>query len=189
MDPNQSEEEKEQRERQERFEKLQWRLKCQKYSFDTSRGEIENEEYPTWIQEVSKKNYQVEITRLESKRSIQSKLVEFMIDKILSKDCIFLLVDILFKDMKEDYELIEGDSESGDSDEAPAAEQANESGEDEESGDDLDSASLEEYIALKGVLTIERVKDIVGEIICSCPKTVKFEVMQKIIRNMRQVPR
>ena len=35
-----------------------------------------------------------------------------MIDKILSKECIFLLVDILFKDMKEDYKLIEGESES-----------------------------------------------------------------------------
>jgi len=33
-------------------------------------------------------------------------------------------------------------------------------------------------------LTIEKVKDIVGEIICSCPKTAKFEIMQKIVRNM-----
>ena len=48
----------------------------------------------------------------------------------------------------------------------------------------MDSASLQDYIDLKGVLTIERVKDIVGELICSCPKTVKFEVMQKIIGNM-----
>ena len=48
----------------------------------------------------------------------------------------------------------------------------------------MDGNSLQEYIDLKGVLTIEKVKDIVGEIICSCPKTVKFEIMQKIVRNM-----
>ena len=48
----------------------------------------------------------------------------------------------------------------------------------------MPSEELQEYIDLKGVLTIERVKDIVGEIICCCPKTVKFEIMQKIIGNM-----
>ena len=48
----------------------------------------------------------------------------------------------------------------------------------------MDNDNLQDYIDLKGVLTIERVKDIVGELICTCPKTVKFELMQKIIQNM-----
>ena len=50
---------------------------------------------------------------LKNKRSPQVKVVEFMIMKLFSQQTIFYLIDILFKDMADDYKLIEGaDDES-----------------------------------------------------------------------------
>lgn len=69
-------------------------------------------QYPRFISEVFLEDYKVYMPALENKRSVHSKLVEYMIENILSKDCVFLLIDILFNDMKEDYKLIEGSSTS-----------------------------------------------------------------------------
>jgi hypothetical protein len=133
---------------------------------------------------------------LENKRSVHSKLVEYMIENILSKDCVFLLIDILFNDMKEDYKLIEGSSTSEleDDDEeieglqseffASGMIKKDGGGGAEESSSEGVGIDLDKYVDLKGVLTVEKVKDIVGEIMSSCPKTYKFEIMEKIIKNM-----
>ena len=48
---------------------------------------------------------------LREKRSPQEELVDFMLTEIFSKKTIFSLVDILFKDMREDYKMIEVDEE------------------------------------------------------------------------------
>jgi len=43
---------------------------------------------------------------------------------------------------------------------------------------------LEEYMSRKGVLTIERIKDIVGEIMCTCEKKMKYEIIEQIMRGV-----
>lgn len=40
-------------------------------------------------------------------------MVDFMLTELFSKQTIFSLVDILFKDMKEDYKMIENDEAQG----------------------------------------------------------------------------
>jgi hypothetical protein len=39
-------------------------------------------------------------------------------------------------------------------------------------------------MSLKGVLAIERIKDIVGEIMNTCSKTMRYEILQKIMRGV-----
>lgn len=77
---------------------------------------------------------------------------------------------MLFKDMNEDAKIF---IEPNDSDEEEEKVEESLSDSDENKEDEyvdlLRSAyDIEEYIGIKGVLTIERVKDIVGEIMCSC---------------------
>lgn len=36
----------------------------------------------------------------------------------------------------------------------------------------------------KGILTIERIKDIVGEIMANCPKAMNYEIIEYIMRNV-----
>ena len=103
-----------------------------------------------------------------------------MLTELFSKQTIFSLVDILFKDMKEDYKMIENDEEKpgeGSDDEGDGAGEADapDSGGEEE--------DLEDYMSLKGTLTIERIKDVVGEIMGSC-KNLKYETLNKIMRGV-----
>jgi hypothetical protein len=43
---------------------------------------------------------------------------------------------------------------------------------------------MESYMGLKGVLTIERIKDIVGEVMNTCAKTMRYEILQKIMKGV-----
>ena len=65
---------------------------------------------------IDAKDFDVYFPDLRLKRSVQNKIVEHMVLKLFSKQSIFSLVDILFKDMKEDYKLIEMESSEEDSD-------------------------------------------------------------------------
>lgn len=40
---------------------------------------------------------------------------------------------------------------------------------------------MEMYMNRKGVLTIERIKDIVGEIMCTCEKKMKYDILEQIM--------
>lgn len=126
---------------------------------------------------------------LRKKRTPQQKVVDFMLTDLFSKQSIFALVDILFKDMKEDYKMIENynpddhehegedNSHQSDSDNGPDVADA-----DEDSSDE-DADKVEAYMNLKGTLTIERIKDVVGEIMGSC-KNLKYEILNKIMRGV-----
>ena len=90
-----------------------------------------------------------------------------MVLKLFTKQSIFSLIDMLFKDMNEDAKIFLNDPEDDDDDEE---EEEKEESEDEHRYIDVETEShdLELYCEIKGTLTIERVKDIVGEIMCSC---------------------
>lgn len=131
---------------------------------------------------------------LRKKRTIQNKVVEYLTLKLFSKQSIFYLVDILFKDMKDDYKLLEETKSDEEEDEEERAEEgkaAEDKQEDEAdlSGEESDdptraNVDLEEYMAIKGVLTIERIKDIVGEIMSSCQKKMKYEILETIMKGV-----
>jgi hypothetical protein len=103
--------------------------------------------------------------------------------KVFSKQSIFSLVDILFKDMKEDYKLIETEEIDEDEEEEKKIEEDQES----ENGS-VDPTKygleIEDYMSLKGVLAIERIKDIVGEIMNTCAKSMRYEILSKIMRGV-----
>ena len=61
-------------------------------------------------------NFKVQLPDLRHKRTIQQKVVEKMVLSLFSQESIFTLVDILFKDMKEDYKTIENTKFKTDSD-------------------------------------------------------------------------
>lgn len=120
-------------------------------------------------------------------------MVEYLTLKLFSKQSIFYLVDILFKDMKDDYKLLEAPESDDDSndDEAQEEEKQDESKKDEaeESGEESDDPTranidIEAYMNVKGVLTIERIKDIVGEIMSSCQKKMKYEILETIMKGV-----
>ena len=118
----------------------------------------------------TEKEFHVEIPEIHKKRSVQAKIVEFMVLQLFTKQSIFSLIDMLFKDMNEDAKIFIEPNES-DEEEEKVEESLSDSDENKEDEyvDLLRSAyDIEEYIGIKGVLTIERVKDIVGEIMCSC---------------------
>ena len=101
-----------------------------------------------------------------------------MLTELFSKQTIFSLVDILFKDMKEDYKMIEHD-------EKKPEEEIDDENEEKPKDDEqeVEKEGLEEYMSLKGTLTIERIKDVVGEIMGSC-RNLKYEVLNKIMRGV-----
>ena len=90
-----------------------------------------------------------------------------MVLKLFTKQSIFSLIDMLFKDMNEDAKIFDKDPEESDEEEEVKEE---EDEEDDEEDVDVYRASydIDAYCEIKGILTIERVKDIVGEIMCSC---------------------
>lgn len=59
-------------------------------------------------------DFKISLPILRNKRTIQEKIVEFMILKIFQKQSIFSLIEILFKDMNEDYKDFEPDLEEDD---------------------------------------------------------------------------
>lgn len=124
-----------------------------------------------------------------------------MVLSLFSQESIFTLVDILFKDMKEDYKTIEDtkikpDSDHEDSDHSNhhgGLNQANllddQDQDDEDSEEDSEDETkygkdIEMYMGIKGVLTIERIKDVVGEIMNSCAKKMKYEILEKIMKGV-----
>lgn len=128
---------------------------------------------------VTHDKYKVQLPDLRRKRSIQQKVVEFMVLKLFSKKSIFTLVDILFKDMKEDHKSIMStkitDGEDLEDEETltiinkSEIEGKDDEEEDEESEDETKyGVDIDDYMGNKGLLTIERIKDIVGEIMNSC---------------------
>ena len=96
--------------------------------------------------------------------------------------------------MKDDYKLLEqtksdeGEDEEEQAEEGPAAEDKQED-EADLSGEESDdptraNVDLDDYMAIKGVLTIERIKDIVGEIMSSCQKKMKYESLETIMKGV-----
>lgn len=156
----------------------------QKCAYHGRNGQLKN---------ITAESFLPEMPELRRKRTIQNKVVEYLTLKLFSKQSIFYLVDILFKDMKDDYKLLEmseSDEEEED-DEAQEKEKQEESKEDEgeESGEESDdptraNVDIEAYMNVKGVLTIERIKDIVGEIMSSCQKKMKYEILETIMKGV-----
>lgn len=44
--------------------------------------------------------------------------------------------------------------------------------------------NLDDYLSNKGILTIERIKDIVGEIMNTCTRHMKYEIIEYIMRGV-----
>lgn len=88
------------------------------------------------------------------------------------------MLDILFKDMNDDYKLIEEYDEQDDSD------SFEDQSEEEVTEIERENIDIDSYMNIKGVLTIERIKDIVGEIMNSCQKKMKYEILETIMRGV-----
>jgi len=143
-----------------------------------------------------KETFKVDLASLRPKRSAQNKVVEYMILELFSKQSIFSLIDILFNDMSDDYKLIEKESENEDEedkedDPGDQGEETKDQASDGIKGDDEEEedptkygVNIDDYTKVKGVLTIERIKDIVGEIMCHCQKKMKYEILQNIMKGV-----
>lgn len=113
-----------------------------------------------------------------------------MVLKLFSKQSIFSLVDILFKDMKEDYKLIEMESSEEDSDcehgkeEEKALQEQLGIIDDEFEDPTKYGVNNDDYMGRKGVLSIERIKDIVGEIMGTCEKKMKYDIIEYIMKGV-----
>ena len=97
-------------------------------------------------------------------------------------------MDIIFKDMKEDYQNIELGSSDEEEEEEEAKQNQQKEHESDAESDGAESVDptkyqvdIDEYMSLKGVLTIERIKDIIGEIMNTCTKTMRYEILKKIM--------
>ncbi len=44
--------------------------------------------------------------------------------------------------------------------------------------------NMDEYLSSKGFLAIERIKDIIAEIMSSCQKKIKYEILESLIRGV-----
>lgn len=112
-----------------------------------------------------------------------------MILKLFNTQSIFSLLDILFKDMNDDYKDLEPpvyDSEEDDEEEeeAPKEEEKVEEASEDNSDDDLNyGIDEEEYVSLKSTLNIERIKDIVAEIMSAC-QTMEFDLLENIMKQV-----
>ena len=109
-----------------------------------------------------------------------------MILKLFSRQSIFSMIDILFKDMINDAEIFLQKDDSDDDEEEEEVKQ--EKKDDQvENIEDMDpfrlSVDIDEYLEVKGILTIERVKDIVGEIM-SATKSFKFDILENIMKGV-----
>jgi hypothetical protein len=110
-----------------------------------------------------------------------------MVLKLFSKQSIFSLIDILFKDMKDDYKIFEPVNE-GEEDEEEKPEEDGQDDDRQNQEDDMDPTkygeNIEEYMGIKGTLTIERIKDIVGEIMSSCAGKMRYEILEIIMKGV-----
>jgi len=121
--------------------------------------------------------------------------------KIFQKQSIFSLLDILFNDMTEDHRIFddpeseEGKDEESSCDHGPPEEETehkstdSEGHEEEKKDEDEDPLVLEEvdpeqYLDHKSMLYIERIKDIVGELMASCQKGMKYQILETIMRGV-----
>ena len=43
---------------------------------------------------------------------------------------------------------------------------------------------MDDYLSTRGILTIERIKDIVGEIMNTCERKMKYEIIEYIMRGV-----
>lgn len=165
--------------------------------------ELENVK-PAEGTDLTHKNFFVETPTLRRKRTVQNKLVEYAILKMFSKQTIFSLVDVLFKDMKQDYKIYEEAADmageqpgqgAGKRDQGGNEGEEDEPGEGEENGGDgpdmddqlidyTDGGDIDRYMEVKGVLYIEKIKDIVGEIMGSCQKQLKYEILEYIMKGV-----
>ena len=131
-----------------------------------------------------------------------------MVMTLFSIPTINSLLNILFNDMQGDYkhllgEFVESDDDKMDPSEVEEEEdeEVMESGEgsgggeddeEEESEEDVmmdddetrNGVDIEEYISLKGTLTIERIKDIVGQLMSSCEGKLKYEILQSLMKGV-----
>ena len=121
-----------------------------------------------------------------------------MVLKLFSPHTLFALVDILFKDMYEDYKLVEN-TELNDENlpkllatglinriksEMGTMKKENSLEISQEETDDPNAIDIEAYLSIKQVLTIERIKDIVGEIMTTCEKKMKYSILEKVMRSV-----
>ena len=89
--------------------------------------------------------------------------------------------------MNDDYKDLEPpvyDSEEDDEEEeeAPKEEEKVEEAAEDNSDDDLNyGIDEEEYVSLKSTLNIERIKDIVAEIMSAC-QTMEFDLLENIMK-------
>lgn len=94
-------------------------------------------------------------------------------------------MDLMFNDMKGDYKTLEGEmgfSDDEDEDEDEEEEAVAVAVPDEEDEDiTRNGVNEDDYCGLKGTLTIERIKDILGEIMSSCEGKMRYEILQRIM--------
>ena len=120
---------------------------------------------------------------------------------MFSKHTITSLVDVLFKDMKQDFKVYEEAQEEVDFykvEESGGGGQQVQEGDEVGEGDggaaedsqgELDDQlidyaegrDIEHYMDVKSMLYIEKIKDIVGEIMGSCQKQLKYEILEYIM--------
>jgi hypothetical protein len=109
-----------------------------------------------------------------------------MVLRLFSKQSIFSLVDILFKDMQEDAKKLQ---EVEEDDLVEEEEDEDEEEEDDEAGDEEPQDptkygyDMDEYLDTKGILTIEGIKDIVGEIMSTCQKKISYDILEYILKG------
>lgn len=109
-------------------------------------------------------------------------MVEMMVTKMFSKESVYSLISMLFRDMTEDHKIFDAIPEE---DEDAPVEEKKEVAKDEEVPDPaFYGRNLEEYLGVKSVLTIERIKDIVGVIMGSCQKKMKYNIIETMMKGV-----
>jgi hypothetical protein len=146
------------------------------YKYKCDHGEVDEE-----LQK-NAKTFNVSMDKLMDKRTVQQKVVEHLVLKLYKKETVLALIDILFKDMAEDAKLIDDhnernlvgneDDDNKNTNDEDSVSETNWDDDPTKYGIDNDS-----YISVKGVLTIEKIKDVIGEIMSTCQKTMKYEIL------------
>ena len=137
------------------------------------------------------KKFPVDMPLARKERTVQQKLVEHMAMKLFTQQSIFSLVDILFADMMEDQKDLDREANQDpeeESEESNSTPSGNDDEEEDENEDDFDDPTkygvdIEDYVGLKGTLTIERIKDIVGEVMSTCQAKLEYEILEYIIKG------
>lgn len=175
---------------------------------------------------ITPENFLVDKVLIREKRSVQSKVVEFLVLRLFQKSTVEQLLDILFNDMAIDAQIydqtrdrhsrpdhVEGfkvvagagmkqqegpklSEYSGMPPERVVQEDERDCVKDHDHafldvGEEMHGhlaplaqkfhVNVEEYIKIKGILYIEKIKDIVGGIMANCSKNMKYEILQYIM--------